>query len=127
MAREIDPIKLPNNCFSIIDKDTKNKRFYRKQRVERGFDSTELWNLDSSILRFTLPRLKAFISEEVELYRGYPNILKMDYPDCTNLSDKWLEILNEMVKGIESYLNDSPMDTPEGLKLFFKYFTHLWS
>lgn len=30
------------------------------QREERGFDSTELWNLDLTLARFMLPRLKAF-------------------------------------------------------------------
>ena len=128
----IDPINLPNNCFSIVDEETseEKKELYSKQRMERGFDNTELWNLDTTILRFALPRLQAFITEEVEGFGCYPSVLQDDYPDCENLYEKWKEILNEMVTGIKQYIGETETDTletPNGVKLFLKYFTDLWS
>lgn len=41
---------------------------HREQRDGRGFDDTELWNLDYTIISFVLPRLKAF-NERDETYK----------------------------------------------------------
>jgi hypothetical protein len=37
------------------------------QRRTRGFDDSELWSLDHTIARFTLPRFKAFRKDEQKL------------------------------------------------------------
>ena len=39
--------------------DDERQPMWAEQRVSRGFDDTELWNLEDSISRFALPRLKA--------------------------------------------------------------------
>ena len=47
------------------------RELYRKQRKERGFDNSELWALDETIIRFTLPRLKVFR----DYTKSYPVLL----------------------------------------------------
>ena len=125
---KIDLIDYPNNCFSL-DNDTWDKMYrdeWKQQRLERGFDETELWNLDATIIRFVLPRLKAFAAEPTA---GYPCRLEQDYPDCKDYNELWWdEIIPKMITGLEEYINDSSFDDePEGMKLFFKYFTALWT
>ena len=52
-------MKRIKNNFSLVDKTFSKtlREKYKIQRKERGFDSTELWNLDTTLLRFLLPRL----------------------------------------------------------------------
>lgn len=123
-----DLINYPNNCFSQ-DNDTydqESRDEWKRQRLERGFDDTELWNLDTTIIRFVLPRLKAFAADPTI---GYPCRLLLDYPNCKDYNDLWWNvIIPEMIIGLEEYLDDSGFDDEtEGMKLFFKYFTALWT
>lgn len=123
-----DLINYPNNCFSQ-DNDTydqESRDEWKRQRLERGFDDTELWNLDATIIRFVLPRLKAFAADSTI---GYPCRLEQDYPNCKDYNDLWWNvIIPEMIIGLEEYLDDSSFDDEtEGMKLFFKYFTALWT
>lgn len=94
---------------------------WKKQREERGFDSTELWNLDSTIASFIAPRLKAF------------NENTHSSPGNLPLED-WKEILNEMILTFEYLSGDDKFDiskphpdTTEGLQLFAQYFNSLWN
>jgi len=66
---KIDPLELnlPNICFSLMkdyegnDENSKKRTHkYKKQRLERGFDDSETWSLDSTIVSFILPRLKRY-------------------------------------------------------------------
>jgi len=105
------------NTFSYsrhLSKKDKRRIKYRIQRKERGFDDTELWNLDDTILRFTLPRLKVF--------RNYTT----SYPLGMTF-EEWQNIIDKMIDGIEKYIVDSwDSEAQEGIDLFFKYFNHLW-
>ena len=59
--KAFDPYGVENINFSLdLKEDDERKEIFKKQRLERGFDETELWNLDTTILKFILPRLKAF-------------------------------------------------------------------
>ena len=59
--KAFDPYGFENINFSLdLSEDDERKELFKKQRLERGFDETELWNLDTTILKFILPRLKAF-------------------------------------------------------------------
>lgn len=137
-----DPINIPNVCFSLVGKDDMRAKEYQKQRIERGFDNSELWSLDVTIAKFILPRLKAFR----ECHCGYPG----------NLTDeKWNEILDKMIVAFDIYLNDDDLvnsedyirkryerdtikgrtlekclqlhlDFEEGIKYFHKYWMSLW-
>lgn len=118
MKEKFDPICLPNNCFSLVGElkdDDERRELFKKQRLERGFDDTELWNLDCTILKFTLPRLKAF-KETTNCHPG----------DVT--ADEWQEILGKIITLIENILNGTPMisEEDEGFELLKKYFFSLW-
>ena len=55
--------------------DTRQLRFYH-QRNWRGFDGSELWNLDMTIVRYLIPRLKRF-AKNVEGRYDEKDILTM--------------------------------------------------
>ncbi len=96
---------------------------YKKQLSEQGFDDTELWSLDHTIIRFIYPRLKRF----VETYSHYT---------VTEGNEDYTEMLKAL-KGIELYYNnletnidyDSPIhkEIEEGLASLAKIFRSLWT
>lgn len=96
------------------------------QRRTRGWSDDELWNLDVTIAKFTLPRLKAFRSGPA--MGGTPTTI------ATN--EEWLAILDEMifafefVAGENYYINQHNKNEYErcekGLALFAKHFMSLW-
>jgi hypothetical protein len=99
---------------------------YVEQLKTMGFSDTETWSLRSVIAEFILPRLKRF----KEVHKGYPGTLT---------EDSWIEILDKMILAFEIVLNadeSSVYETgeylsnlaklDEGMKLFSKYFMHLW-
>lgn len=137
-------------------KDVKSEVYYWYQRQTRGFDDTEIWNLDSSIIKFVYPRLKYFVKWQSEHGMGTPH-------DFEQNPAGWLEALNSMDRAFthmaaEEYLlgeenyphrpNEGEFRTDEeyyrardawdvnseiaekekkeGLALFAKYFENLW-
>lgn len=116
--KEPDLLGRLNVNFSITGKaniSLDRKEEYKQQRIQRGFDDTECWNLDTTILQFTLPRLKRFRECTV----GYP-------PEFETL-EEWQECLDKMIMAIEHIL-DSTVDEKdyENFELFKKYFSNLW-
>jgi len=114
-------VKLDFSLSGEIKKDDPRQEIWKKQREERGFDDTELWNLDATIAEFILPRLKRFR----DIVVGYPGNL--------NSQDEWYAILDKMIKALEittsnmKLLSNKDHDSQEeGLKLFAEYFNHLW-
>ena len=110
-----------NVNFSIVTPEDNNWDEYTQQRINRGFDDSELWNLDITIIKFILPRLKAF----KDYTKSIPYSLKSEI--------EWKDILNRIILGFELYLesdiadlNDSESKIDEAFKLFFKYFKSLW-
>lgn len=97
---------------------------WSKQREERGFDDRELWNLDATILKFIIPRLKAF--REMERW-GTP---------CGISVGTWHIILDRIIEGFQLYLDDEWTTSAEldyimkkykiSMKLFAKWFCGLW-
>lgn len=95
---------------------------WKQQRKERGFDDTELWNLDTSIAKFLVPRLKEFQKQSM----GYP----------INLTpDKWNKIMDIMIKGFEFYASEERYDewseentknVNDAFRYLKKYFVDLW-
>lgn len=105
-------------CAKEVPLDDDRHKLWRKQRLERGFDNTELWNLDSTILKFILPRLEEFRKN----LHGYP-------PSLTE--DEWDDILERIVTGIEAYLSDDNHIMPneyheETMEVLARWFNHLW-
>lgn len=113
-------------------------KFYFQRKI-RGFSDDECWDLDNSIIRFTLPRLKHLRKNT----HGYPIDFyieaRADDP-AMNAEAKlqWNKILDKMIYAMELKLKDeywypsSPtakMDTEavqEGMELFFEHFDSLW-
>lgn len=78
---------------------------YKEQRKLRGFDDTELWDLDLTIAKFILPRLKRFI----ECTIAYP---AQEYSSL----EEYKKDLNEIVWYLESVvLNDDEITDEPGL------------
>ena len=121
MKNEIDVYGIKNVNFTIIDEEDDRWDEFKKQRIERGFDDSELWNLDYTIAKFIYPRLKAF-SENII---GYP-------PTMT--CEDWEDILKTMVKAFE-YIIEGEIDiskekqdvVSKGLNYFKEYFFYLWN
>ena len=119
----MDPkyIGVPNISFSLIDATDKRDVAFAKQRMQDGFDESELWSLNCTIARFILPRLRQF---------------KEKSPACPgDMSPKvWNAKLSAMIKGfelsikqVESTLDQHEVEKmDEGLELFFENFHHLW-
>lgn len=73
MKKDPKYLGIPNIQFSLTDKDDKREKNFSKQRIERGFDDSETWSLDSTITSFILPRLK----DSKKLRLDFPLNLKM--------------------------------------------------
>ena len=114
---DIKHIGVPNICFSLTDADDEREKGYSEQRIERGFDNSELWNLNTTIAWFVFPRLKAFREESC----GYPGNLS---------NEEWDAILQKMERSFEIVVDDN-MDEAvaeeykEGMELFTKWFAAL--
>lgn len=107
-----------------IDADDSRQKVWKRQREEKGFDNTELWNLDTTIAKFLADRLKAFKEYTVT----HPFELT---------SEEWKDTLQEMIDCFEYYTNEENHDTPEddrmaqkkmkrGLELLNEYIFTLW-
>ena len=106
-----DPLSIPNCSCSIVgdevnflgfgeteDNYIKKLAFYKQQRIERGFDDTELWNLDKTIAKYVLPRLIEF----KKVVNGYP-------PECENITD-WICIIDKMIYSFDHIVNSEKYD-----------------
>ena len=120
------------------------RRFW--QRLTRGWDESDWWELDESFIKWVTPRLKEF---RLHL-KGYPSSV---YEECGGFKDlrfavdddtdklamlKWKSILDEMIVGFSinlsynetgksSYTADErQIKLKNSLNLFVKYFDSLW-
>jgi len=119
-----DPLGIRNVNFSVIEKGNKRVHLceWKKQRLERGFDDTECWNLDCTFGWFIVPRLKVLRRN----HHGYPDELHND--------KNWCKVLDEMIWAFDAAANHFERTPTEedykrihkGLKLFAKYYCHLW-
>jgi len=101
------------------DYNTKMKA-HRKHYKNHGWDPTETWNLDITIAKFVLPRLK-YLKENTH---GYP---------ASITSEEWDGILSKIILmfslTIEENIDnteESAQQAKEGLQLFAEYYRHLW-
>lgn len=118
-----DPFGIPNVCFSLVDEEDSRWDEYEKQRLERGFDDSETWNLDATISKFIYPRLLAFI-EDTKRLQCHPGSIEFN---------EWLDILKKMADGFELLSQDSERTDDEekiietALDLFREHFHNLWT
>lgn len=101
-----DPYGVPNVNFTLIDSQDVRWEEYAKQRKERGFDDSELWNLDCSIAKFILPRLERY----QEIKCAHPAYLT---------EEEWTRRVGLMISAFKTYLYDSDMINNEELIMKF--------
>ena len=118
--------------FSIGSSEADARIEHKRQRLERGFDDTELWNLDHTFAKFVLPRLKRF----KEVNQGYPASItyevwdeyldkmiyafeNIDYDDKSYDGVEWYDMPQEARDAVFEKVN-------EGLDLFRKHYFSLW-
>ena len=127
-----------------------NKRLRKKKGIYTKFKDREIWDLYTTIAKFTLPRLIAFKKRK----QGLPMILLLNDQGvlCEDMefqrkgNEKWNNILDQIIWSFEQIVNDSDPEkldgeSPEeywdrlvewttkiqtGLDLFGKYFRCLW-
>lgn len=87
------------------------------QKITRGFTDCDLWDLDHTIAKFVLPRLKAFKKQ----LHGYPSGLD---------EKQWDAIIGKMIVAFEHIIKEDDWthakEVDEGLELFGLYFQNLW-
>jgi hypothetical protein len=133
--KRIDPLdcNVPNINFSLkkVVSNKKDRRYnkWKEQRITRGFDDTETWELYMTIAKFILPRLKAFRKDT------YSTPVTVD---CTAVfTDKeWDDVLDKMIYAFTTIVRDDDYDSTtfhieynkqkEGLALFSEHFLSLW-
>jgi hypothetical protein len=123
------------------------------QRRTRGFDDSELWSLDHTILAFALPRLRRFreISHSfpADFFDTHPcERWRLSGEDAKKETDqgheRWLSTIKKMERAIELHLEHDGVflvrneagrwteckelkaEFDEGWDLFCKYFFNLW-
>lgn len=98
-----------------------NKRQRKKYLKEKGLYvmNKELWNLDYTIAKWILPRLKLYKAKTI----GFPSIDRKIYSETKELKDitfeDWQNILDEIILGFEQILID-PLDIAIDKDLDFK-------
>jgi hypothetical protein len=117
---KIDVYGIKNVNFSTINVEDTNWNLFEKQRLERGFDDSELWSLDKTISGFILPRLKSFR----EKHSSSPkNISSQEW---NNIIDKMITAFELINSDKEDISHDEYKQIECGLKLFAKHLKNLW-
>lgn len=104
-----------------IFKRLKRKIKFLYQKITRGFNDEEIWNLDTTIANFVIPRLKA--------YKESCGLISLP-PDLT--SEEWTNIIDDIIYGLEASVTEDEVEDRDwvrvnnGLELFGIYFRDLW-
>lgn len=127
LKKQIKRIARSKSYYGLIGSEeltinSKNIKKYINQYKQRGFDDSEIWNLDISLSDFLVPRLKRLRS----IIQGYP-------PDCKSF-EEWISILDEIIWMFETYSSKAYQDgflknqerMDKAKELFGKYWTYFW-
>lgn len=141
-----DTFGIENVNFSLVRPSFNAWDECKRQRLERGFDDSELWSLDNTICKFILPRLRRFnkvkcgtpagLTEE-EWTKIIDNIAEaidiyLNYNDAINSEKVLKNIYTNDIPGLPGfeYGLDSMLEKHKiykrGVKLMYKYFYFLW-
>jgi len=95
--------------------------YQETREVNIQIDGYDLYNLDHTLALIIYPALKRFRNNTC------------GYPGCFDTEEKWIKILDKMIHAFDLLTKDT-IDTEKdskaiykGLKLFAKYYCHLWS
>lgn len=94
-----DPYGIPNVNFTLNIEDKGMRHKFKQQRLERGFDNTEVWNLDHTMAQFIAPRLKVFRQDT----HGCPGNFCEEGESFEESMAKWYTILDEIIWAVETY------------------------
>jgi hypothetical protein len=120
--KKIDPkyLGIPNICFSLTDPNDSREKLFEKQRIERGFDESELWSLTDTIANFIIPRLEEYQSMK-------PVILTQSKQEKKQIDDFLMAMKLIARNGGTRIWNESEKKIVEsGMKHFHKFFLSLW-
>lgn len=121
MKVDIKYCGVPNVCFSLTDKDDEREKLFSEQRMEMGFDDSELWSLDLSIARFIIPRLKRLIEiheETIVDEHGFMN-------KCRKFQ-RALELITKEMDELPVLTDAEEQEIKDGLSIFPEIFRGLW-
>lgn len=94
------------------------------QRLFRGYDDRDIWNLDKAIIRFIYPRLDFFVTWQCEHGMHYPAD-DMDPAAWLNALKKMREALKLLSKPKE-WTEEEEKTIKEGTELLGKYLRDLY-
>ena len=113
--------------ITAIDSSQSRQLYYYWQRNFQGFDGSEIWNLDSKILEYLIPRLEYFSKYGGD--QGWP-IMKNGELEYI----KGKVFVDEMIKGFKLYKEDRMHYTEyekrcmnRAFNLFKEHFGNLWT
>lgn len=109
-------------CSNKLPFDDEQQSLWMKQRATRGFDDTELWNLDRTIALFILPRLKEYKNKEIGYSSSYEN-KESWYTDVEKMIDAFELIVSDEFFCNLTYEQEKIID--DGLDLFRKFYFSL--
>lgn len=108
--------------------DDKRQEKWQKERLEKGFDDTEIWSLDSTIIKFIVPRLKAYLEEDKKL-RSLENHCWTDKEkeEIKSYQKEICEMINVFEKYKPPLYNDNLIEFEKAFMKFAKIFPTLWT
>lgn len=113
-------IPLSEYSFAHLCSDERYQKA-QKEHEELGFDTTEVINLDTTIAKFLLPRIKHFKA----VTKSHPYSLT---------EEQWNIILDKIIYAMDYFSSDKKYDNEgdvalamEGAELLGKHFSDLWS
>lgn len=115
-------IQYPASLAPNMKKDDKRHKIWKRQRDKRGFDNTELWNLDIAFAKLMLPRIKEFMEYAPPCFQSV-NEKKSWRRDMTLITNG-LELLSS---GECIFFNEKDEKSIRlGLKAFIRNIRSMW-
>src|SRR5258706_6564347 len=126
--KKIDPkyIGVPNIQFSLISKNDDREKEFSKQRIERGFDSSEIWSLRDTIANFIIPRLSFYIENIERLGSSHGNASNKEEVIALKRILRMFE-LTARNNGSFILTKDEEKEFEEGILLFPEWYLSMWT
>lgn len=123
----IDPIVIPNVCFTLEPNDPE----FVKQRIENGFDESETWNLERTVVMFVTPRLRMLADRIIgnhEFPGGYYKCYEDWEKDLLFVLNNFEEMIEVAKKSDFTGIWDEENadNYRKAMELFGKILPHLW-
>lgn len=117
---DVKEIGVPNVCFSLPHEGKSRIKKYKKQRIKRGFDDTETYDLSHTISSFIIPRL--------ERYEKLANEMLLRDKELTDKIKEFLCALKLITRDEGSHLwnEEENKQVQKGLNHFPDIFMTLW-